>query len=125
MPAKPTPLPLAPHQIQFILTILLVIAAFAIGVLWTKVQYYEKGAVATTSPSKATTTPTQRETSTASKTPQITSSDHMRGNKNAKVTLVEYSDFECPFCKQFHPTMKQVLQTYGGKVRWVYCPCDQ
>lgn len=116
---KPAPLPLAPHQVQFILTILLVIAAFAIGVLWTKVQYYEKGGVAT-SPSKATTTPTQPKTTTASKTPQITSSDHIRGNKNAKVTLVEYSDFECPFCKQFHPTMKEVLKTYGDKVRWVY-----
>ncbi len=46
--------------------------------------------------------------------------DHIRGNVNAKVTVVEYSDFECPFCSRFHPTMKQVLADYGDDVRWVY-----
>ncbi len=46
--------------------------------------------------------------------------DHIRGNKNADVTIVEYSDFECPFCKNFHNTMKQVIDTYGDDVRWVY-----
>ena len=46
--------------------------------------------------------------------------DHIRGSKNAKVTLVEYSDFECPFCSRFYPTVKQVQQEYGDKVRFVY-----
>lgn len=46
--------------------------------------------------------------------------DHIRGNKNADVTIVEYSDFECPFCKNFHNTMKQVIANYGDDVRWVY-----
>jgi protein-disulfide isomerase len=46
--------------------------------------------------------------------------DHIRGNKNAKVTLLEYSDLECPFCKRFHPTIQQVATKYGDKVRWVY-----
>lgn len=46
--------------------------------------------------------------------------DHIRGAKNAKVTIVEYSDFECPFCKRFHETMKQVLANYPNDVRWVY-----
>jgi protein-disulfide isomerase len=46
--------------------------------------------------------------------------DHIRGNKNAKVTLVEYSDFQCPYCQKFHPTMQQALTEYGDKVRWVY-----
>jgi len=46
--------------------------------------------------------------------------DHIRGNINAKVTIVEYSDFECPFCSRFHPTMQQVLADYGDDVRWVY-----
>ena len=50
----------------------------------------------------------------------ITDKDHIRGNKNAKVTIVEFSDTECPFCKRFHPTMKQVVDTYGDKVAWVY-----
>lgn len=46
--------------------------------------------------------------------------DHIRGNKNAKVTLIEYADFECPFCKDFHGTMKQVMAKYGNDVRWVF-----
>lgn len=36
------------------------------------------------------------------------------------LTIVEYSDTECPFCKRFHSTMQQTLQQYDGKVRWAY-----
>jgi len=46
--------------------------------------------------------------------------DHIRGNANAKVTLIEYSDLECPFCKNFHPTMQQIMDKYGKDVRWVF-----
>ncbi len=52
----------------------------------------------------------------------ITKGDHIRGNANAPITIVEYSDFECPFCKRFHDTMKQVMSEFGAsdKVAWVY-----
>lgn len=52
----------------------------------------------------------------------ITSADHIRGNPDAPIKIVEYSDTECPFCKRFHDTMKQVMAEYGdsGKVAWVY-----
>lgn len=46
--------------------------------------------------------------------------DHVRGNPNAKITLVEFSDFQCPFCSRFHPTAKQALQEYGNDIRWAY-----
>jgi len=50
----------------------------------------------------------------------VSDTDHIRGNANAKVTIIEYSDFECPFCKRFHPTMQQVMKEYPNDVRWVY-----
>jgi protein-disulfide isomerase len=50
----------------------------------------------------------------------IAKDDHVRGNPSAKVTLVEFSDLECPFCKQFHSTMQRALQEYDGNLRWVY-----
>lgn len=50
----------------------------------------------------------------------VTDQDHIRGDKNAKITLVEYSDFQCPFCSRFHPTLIQMMNEYKGKVRWVY-----
>lgn len=46
--------------------------------------------------------------------------DHIRGNSNAPVTLIEYSDFECPFCKRFHETVKKVVAESKGQVKWVY-----
>ncbi len=46
--------------------------------------------------------------------------DHIYGNPDAEVSLIEYSDFECPFCKRFHVTAKEVVDSYGGRVNWVY-----
>ena len=43
-----------------------------------------------------------------------------RGNPGAPVTIVEFSDFHCPFCRQAHATVQQVLARYGDKVRLVY-----
>jgi protein-disulfide isomerase len=43
-----------------------------------------------------------------------------KGPADALVTIVESSDFECPFCKRVTPTMKQIEETYAGKVRFVF-----
>ena len=51
----------------------------------------------------------------------VTAKDNIVGNINAKVVVVEYSDYECPFCKSFHKTMQQVMNTYKpDQVAWVY-----
>jgi protein-disulfide isomerase len=52
----------------------------------------------------------------------VTEKDHIRGNPNAPIMIVEYSDYECPFCKNFHETMNRIIEEYGtgGKVAWVY-----
>lgn len=48
------------------------------------------------------------------------STEYVRGNKDAKVSIVEYSDLECPYCKTFHATMLQVIAKYPNDVKWVY-----
>lgn len=51
---------------------------------------------------------------------EVTKDDYIYGDPDAPITLVEFSDFECPFCSRFHPTAKQVVDEYPGQVRWVY-----
>lgn len=50
----------------------------------------------------------------------ITDKDWVQGSRSAKISVVEYSDTECPFCKRHHPTMQRVITEYDGKVNWVY-----
>lgn len=50
----------------------------------------------------------------------VSEDDYVRGNPEAPITIIEYSDFECPYCKRFHNTMKQVMENYEGRVNWVY-----
>ena len=53
----------------------------------------------------------------------ITSADHVLGDpKTAKVTIIEYSDLECPFCKTFHATIERIYSenATSSKVAWVY-----
>lgn len=51
----------------------------------------------------------------------VTSRDPMWGNRDALVTIVEFSDFQCPFCARVEPTLEQVKSTYGpDKVRVIW-----
>jgi protein-disulfide isomerase len=64
---------------------------------------------------------------TANKTPdkldlvsEISESDFIRGEKSAKITLIEYADFSCGFCGKYHPTLQKLVEESKGKIRWVY-----
>lgn len=51
----------------------------------------------------------------------ISQSDHVLGDlSKAQVVIVEYSDTECPFCKNFHKSIHSEIAKYGDKVAWVY-----
>ncbi len=53
--------------------------------------------------------------------PAVTAADHVRGDARAAVTVIEYSDFQCPFCARFHTVLKQAVQLQGApRIRWVY-----
>ncbi len=67
-----------------------------------------------------TPTPTAADNGDITKIPPVSNDDHIRGDKNAKVTLIEYSDFQCPFCQKVLPTLEQVMDEYDGKVRLIY-----
>lgn len=51
---------------------------------------------------------------------EIRSDESIRGPKDAPLTLVEYSDFECPFCSRGYDTVVALLKKYDGKIRFVY-----
>jgi protein-disulfide isomerase len=74
---------------------------------------------APTAAAVAPTQPTQPEAPTVVDI-KLRPTDHIRGDKNAKVLIVEYSDFECPYCKRANPTVEQVSTTYGKDVALVF-----
>ncbi len=99
---------------------LLFIGGFFAGSLWTENQLLRSGSKPTAAAVPAAPTQPTAPTDAPEKVPAVSDSDHIRGNKNAKVVLVEYSDYECPFCGRFHPTMQQAKEEYGDDVAWVY-----
>jgi len=46
-------------------------------------------------------------------------SDHIRGNLSASISVVEFSDFECPFCARLHPTLARIVEE-NNDVKWAY-----
>jgi len=51
---------------------------------------------------------------------EVTDADWVKGNRDAKISIIEFSDTECPFCKRFHPTLQRLLSEYPNDVNWVY-----
>lgn len=128
-PKKKSP---ALEKIIPVLIILSIGLAFMVGTLWQKVQSLEKGVSApqvTTGTSgsgggnaaaPAPATNGKLPEAQASKIPVVSDDDHVRGSREAKLFLIEYSDYQCPFCKSFHPTAQQALDEYGDDLAWVY-----
>ena len=51
---------------------------------------------------------------------EIRSDENFRGTANAPITLIEYSDFECPFCSRGYATVMELMKKYEGKIRFAY-----
>ncbi len=46
--------------------------------------------------------------------------DHIQGSEKAPITLVEYGDYQCPYCGEAYPIVKQVQEHFGAKLRFVF-----
>lgn len=57
---------------------------------------------------------------TATQTSAATSTDHAHGNATAKVTMIEYGDYECPACGEYEPLVQQLFKSYGDRVLFVF-----
>lgn len=92
------------------------------GLLIAFAVFYTKGAPAGYKDKDASAGASVSDSVVSEKMRPVDSSDHIFGNPDAPVKIVEYSDLECPFCKTYHPTVKKVIANYGkdGKVAWVY-----
>ena len=103
-----------------VLLIITVGLAFAVGVLWQKVSLLESGKVAKNADKDKGTLNGKLSADQVKKIESVSDKDHIRGSLDAEVYLIEYSDLECPFCKQFHKTAQQAVDEYKGQVAWVY-----
>lgn len=61
-----------------------------------------------------------KSSSSTSEPIQLTTKGWVRGKPESPVTLVEFSDFQCPACKYYEPTIQKVIKEYDGKVRLLY-----
>ncbi len=52
--------------------------------------------------------------------PAVNNKDHITGNENAAIELVEYGDYQCPHCGHAHPIIKGILQTIGKDIKFVF-----
>uniref|UniRef100_A0A7C4XGJ9 Thioredoxin domain-containing protein n=1 Tax=candidate division WWE3 bacterium TaxID=2053526 RepID=A0A7C4XGJ9_UNCKA len=100
---------------SIILVLLLIGASFFIGKLSTQVEMMKDGRNVV---ANGNAVPEEEGLGEVDK-PDF-EKDHIFGDKSAKFALIEYSDYECPFCKTFHPTAKKAVEEYSGQLMWVY-----
>lgn len=110
-----------------ILVTLLVVAAFLVGMFWQKVQYLEgtKGTEKTTKTGQASPTPNQPQAAeqkvlNSKEATQLVGNSPVKGNAQAKVTIIEFSDFQCPYCGKVQATLKQIFTAYPNQVKLVF-----
>ena len=87
--------------------------AIVVGFAFIAIATYFSGGKGT--PAAVNTAPTPEPEKAIELSP-VTEKDFIRGNPNAPITIVEYSDYDCPFCKNFHDTMKLIMDDYGVPV---------
>ncbi|MDO8557252.1 MAG: thioredoxin domain-containing protein [Candidatus Jorgensenbacteria bacterium] len=101
---------------DYFLPVSIVVAAILIS----GAVFYSAGSISGPNDKLAANLGTVVQKKTLPNVPPIGPLDHREGSENAPVTLVTYTDFECPFCKQFHETARQALDAYAPNVALIY-----
>jgi protein-disulfide isomerase len=52
--------------------------------------------------------------------PSVSTADHAQGNLNADLVIVEYGDYQCPYCGAAYPVLKELMKEYGSQVKFVF-----
>ncbi|MCS3531671.1 thioredoxin domain-containing protein [Chryseobacterium sp. JUb7] len=52
--------------------------------------------------------------------PAVSNTDHISGNSNAEFTIVEYGDYQCPYCGAAYPVLKQLIKEFGDQIKFVF-----
>jgi protein-disulfide isomerase len=112
-----------------ILVVLVIAAAFAVGLLYGKVSVYEKGGGTaktadggTAAPSGQAQPPEKTQLTEAEWKEVLSKAQMVKGNKSAKVTIAEFTDYQCPFCSRyFTDSYGQIMKDYvdNGKVQYM------
>ncbi|MFH1171624.1 MAG: DsbA family protein [bacterium] len=102
--------------IGFIITAVIVVNGKSLSIA----DNNTNGAVAGATAPSDTNTAAAEPTGNPNALRAVGSDDHTQGTKNAKVTLIEFSDFQCPYCQTAYTTLQQVMKDYSGKVQLVY-----
>jgi protein-disulfide isomerase len=105
--------------LQIAMVLLLIGGAYFLGRLTKEVEVLRNG-VGGTAGQPTAQAPQAAPPQTADDVERPTAEDWVKGDRNAEIALIEYSDLECPFCKQFHPTAEKLVEEYGGKLMWVF-----
>lgn len=110
-----------------ILTVLLVIVSFLAGTLYMRVRNLEGNKAANPGTAQVTVAPQQQEQPTPAPLTEeqikeiAVNGAGAKGPEDAKVTLVEFSDYQCPYCKRYvDETYTQIMKDFGDKIRYVF-----
>ena len=104
-----------------IIFLIIFIVGFLTGSLWTENQMLKTDNVAGAKQEDADVASAPADNTEALKNvPTLTKDDHTRGAKNAKVVMITYSDYECPYCNRWHPTLNALIDKYSDKITFAY-----
>lgn len=102
---------------ELLIPISIIVAGAMVGVG----LYLGGGMGASTNPTPIAAQPTPNQPTTNTDAVRaVSEADHVKGPADAPITIIEYSDFDCPFCSRFHDAMNQLTANSDGQIRWVY-----